>query len=169
MADDNTPHGEPGADAPQETAPQETDWKAEARKWETRAKENLTAAKANEAAAQRLAEFEESQKTEAQKLQDRLAAAEQRAAEVELRALRAEVAADKGIPAALLSGSTKEELEASATALIEFKGITPTDDVPAPRTYIVPEEGGLPNLGATTTPTPGIGTLRAAYAKTERQ
>ena len=43
-----------------------TDWKAEARKWEQRAKDNKSA-------ADRLAAFEESQKTEAEKLADRLA------------------------------------------------------------------------------------------------
>lgn len=41
---------------------------------------------------------------------------------MELKANRAEVAAEKGIPAELLSGSTREELEASADALIAFKG-----------------------------------------------
>ena len=123
MADENTPQGEPQepvAPAPQE--PQETDWKAEARKWESRAKENLTVAKANEDAAKRLAEIEEAQKTEAEKAAERLAAAEKRASELEAKALRAEVANAKGVPANLLSGSTQEELEASADALLAFKG-----------------------------------------------
>lgn len=123
MADEITPQGEPqGPDAPEKQEPAETDWKAEARKWESRAKENLTAAKANEEAAQRLAEIEEAQKTEAQKAQERLEAAERRAAELEARSIRAEVAAAKGVPANLLSGSTQEELEASADALIAFRG-----------------------------------------------
>lgn len=74
------------------------------------------------AKASKLAEFEEAQKTEAQKAQERLEAAEKRAAELESKATRAEVAAAKGVPAALLSGSTQEELEASADALIAFKG-----------------------------------------------
>lgn len=128
MADDNAPQGapqEPSAPATQEPAPQETDWKAEARKWESRAKENLTAAKANEDAAKRLAEIEEAQKTDAQKAQERLDAAEKRAAELELRSIRAEVAAAKGVPANLLSGSTQADLEASADALIAFRGEQP--------------------------------------------
>lgn len=74
------------------------------------------------AQAAKFAKFEESQKTEAQKAQERLEAAEKRAAELEAKAIRAEVAAEKGIPASLLSGSTREELEASADALIAFKG-----------------------------------------------
>ncbi|MFF2054119.1 hypothetical protein ACFVU2_21110 [Leifsonia sp. NPDC058194] len=66
----------------------------------------------------------ESQKTEAEKVQERLDAAEKRSAELEVKATRAEVAAAKGVPAELLSGSTKEELEAAADALIKFKGDT---------------------------------------------
>ena len=74
------------------------------------------------AKADQFAQWEEAQKTEAQKTADRLAAAEKRAAELEVKALRAEVAASKGVPAELLTGSTKQELEAAADALIEFKG-----------------------------------------------
>ena len=75
-----------------------------------------------EAKAARLAEIEEANKTEAEKAAEKLAAAEKRAAELEAKATRAEVAAAKGVPAALLTGSTQEELEASADALIEFRG-----------------------------------------------
>jgi len=99
-----------------------TDWKSQARKWEQRAKENLAAAKANDDAAKRLAEIEEANKTEAEKTAERLAAAEKRAAELEAKALKAEVAAAKGVPVSLLTGSTQEELEAAADALIEFRG-----------------------------------------------
>ena len=73
-------------------------------------------------AADRLAQIEEASKTEAEKTAERLAAAEKRAAELEAKALRAEVAAAKGVPAALLTGSTAEELEAAADALIAFRG-----------------------------------------------
>lgn len=142
MADEITPHGEPAAiETPIVETPPETDWKTEARKWEQRAKENLTAAKANEAAAKRLAEFEESQKTEAQKLQEERDAARIELATERSARLRAEVAADKGIPASLLSGSTQEELEASADALIAFKGVT---DAPAPVVPSVPTIGTSP-------------------------
>jgi len=74
------------------------------------------------AKAAKYAELEEANKTEAQKTADRLAAAEKRATELEAKALRAEVAAAKGVPAALLTGSTAEELEAAADALIAFRG-----------------------------------------------
>src|SRR5690606_29774680 len=74
------------------------------------------------AKAAKLAEFEESQKSEAEKVAERLAAAERRAAELESQVARTEVAAAKRVPAELLTGSTREEFEASADALIAFKG-----------------------------------------------
>lgn len=100
----------------------ETDWKAEARKWEARAKESKKDADANKSAAERLAEIEAANQTEAEKAATRAEAAEKRAAELEAQVLRAEIANTKGVPAALLTGSTKEELEAAADALIEFRG-----------------------------------------------
>ncbi|MEW2011401.1 hypothetical protein AB0300_18220 [Microbacterium sp. NPDC078814] len=134
MAENEAPQGAEPVEGEQA---QGTDWKAEARKWESRAKQNLADAKANEGAAQRLAEIEEAQKTEAQKAQERLEAAEKRAAELELRAARAEVAATKGVPANLLSGSTQEELEASADALLAFRG-------EQQQKLIIPNEGKSP-------------------------
>jgi hypothetical protein len=122
MADNEAPQGAEPAETPDNPEPKETDWKAEARKWESRAKDNLAKANAHEDAARRLAEIEEAQKTEAQKAQERLDAAEKRAAELELRSIRAEVAAAKGVPANLLAGTTQEELEASADELIKFRG-----------------------------------------------
>jgi len=72
--------------------------------------------------AAKLAEIESANQTEAEKVQARLDAAEKRAVELESKALRAEVAAAKGVPSALLTGSTQEELEAAADALIAFRG-----------------------------------------------
>lgn len=138
MADNETPQGENPAETPDPQETKDTDWKAEARKWEARAKENLASAKQNETAARRLAEIEEAQKTETQKSQERLEAAEKRAAELELRSIRAEVAAAKGVPAALLTGSTQEELEAAADALIEFRGEQ------KPPSLHIPAEGSAP-------------------------
>ena len=97
-----------------------------------------------QAAIARLAELEESQKTEAQKAQERLEAAEKRAAELELRSIRAEVAAAKGVPGDLLTGSTQEELEASADALIAFRGEKPGGPV-------IPTQGTTPGGAAKTT------------------
>lgn len=74
------------------------------------------------AKAQKYAEWEEANKTEAQKTADRLAEIERENAELKSGKLRAEVAAAKGVPAALLTGGTQEELEAAADALIAFRG-----------------------------------------------
>lgn len=147
MADEIAPHGAPEAPvAPTPEAPAaETDWKAEARKWEQRAKENLGTAKANEAAAKRLAELEEAQKTDAEKAQERLNAAEKRASELELKATRAEVAAAKGVPASLLSGSTQDEFEAAADALLAFKG----DPAKGP---VLPTQGTAPTTAIASDP-----------------
>jgi hypothetical protein len=121
-----------------EPEPKEVDWKAEARKHEARAKENAAKAKANETAAQRLAEIEDANKSELEKAAARAEAAEKRAAELEAKALRSDVAAEKGVPAALLTGSTKEELEAAADALIAFRGEKPSNPL------VVPKEGSSP-------------------------
>ena len=74
------------------------------------------------ARAAKLSEIEEANKTEAQKTAERLAELERQNAELATAKLRADVAIAKGVPAALLTGSTQEELEASADALIEFRG-----------------------------------------------
>jgi membrane-associated HD superfamily phosphohydrolase len=89
-------------------------WKALARKNEQRAKENADAAK-------RLQEIEDAQKTETQKMLDRAEAAEKRATELELQALRADVALRKGLTATQakrLVGTTLDELEADADELL---------------------------------------------------
>jgi hypothetical protein len=62
----------------------------------------------------KLKELEDRDKTESEKLAGRVADAERRAAEAEAKALRFEVAVEKGVKARWLSGSTREELEAAA-------------------------------------------------------
>ncbi|MEZ5380156.1 MAG: hypothetical protein R2754_00015 [Microthrixaceae bacterium] len=84
------------------------------------------------AAEDRLAEIEEADKSEAQKLADRAAAAEKAAAEAQAKADRLEIAAEKGLTpqqAARLQGATREDLEADADELLElFKSSTGEDD-----------------------------------------
>lgn len=123
---EGTPTEQP--DIPPADTAGEKDWRAEAEKWKAFSRKHEDAAKANADKAKRLDELEESQKTELQKAADRAAAAEAKAAEIEARATRAEVAAEKGVPANLLTGSTQEELEASADALIAFRGQQPKPD-----------------------------------------
>lgn len=101
------------------------DHAAEAAKWKALARKHEETAKANVEKAKRLDALEEANKSETEKLIARAEAAEKAAAEATSKALRADVAAAKGVPAALLSGSTQEELEAAADALLAFKGTTP--------------------------------------------
>lgn len=79
----------------------------------------------------KLQEFEDRDKTEAQKLAERAEAAERRAAEFETSALRLEVAALKGLTPAQakrLVGSTREELETDADELLTTFKPTKGDD-----------------------------------------
>src|SRR5690606_14377820 len=73
----------------------------------------------------KLREYEDANKSEAEKVTERLTAAEKAANESGLTALRFEVALEKGLTKAQakrLVGSTKEELEADAEELLETFG-----------------------------------------------
>jgi hypothetical protein len=111
------------------------DWQAEAEKWKALARKHEANAKANAGAAAKLATLEEADKTEIQKLTDRVTLAEKRAEEAETKALRAEVAGSMGLTAAQakrLVGSTEEELRADAAELLEsFGGGKKADDAAA--------------------------------------
>lgn len=86
----------------------------------------------------RIKEFENRDKTDEQKRSEEADELRRENAELKSAKTRAEVAAAKGVPANLLSGSTQEELEASADALIAFKGEV------QPQKLIVPNEGKTP-------------------------
>lgn len=96
--------------------------------------------------AKQLDEITEAQKTEAEKAAEERAKLERENAELKVANLRAEVAEAKSdpakglvIPASLLTGSTREEIEASADQLIKFRG-------EKPQRADVPAEGGAPAL-----------------------
>lgn len=138
----DAPNTDTAPEAPAEEAPAETDWKAEAerlkaeaRKWETRSKDNAKA-------AQRLAEFEESQKTDLEKALARAEAAEKRASEYETQqqvaAWKAEISAGTGVPADALRGTSREELEAHAADLAPLLNASQ-------RGPYVPAPGNIPN------------------------
>ena len=134
MADNNAPQGAPEPEAPEKNQePQETDWKAEARKWESRAKENSQA-------AARLAEIEDANKTEVQRATEAQEAAERRAADAEARALRRDVALEHSLTkddAALLDAINDEDaMRALATRLAANSGHRPGNPAPL--------EGGTP-------------------------
>lgn len=97
------------------------DWKAEAEKWKALSRKNEAQAKANADAARRLTEIEDRDKTELQKAQEAAAAAEKRALAAETESLRARIAAAKGVAPDLLSGTTEEEITASADRLLAWR------------------------------------------------
>jgi hypothetical protein len=70
----------------------------------------------------KIAEFEERDKSEMEKLSGKITKSEQRAAEAEAKLLRFEVAQERDVPAKLvplLTGKTREELEAQAALILE--------------------------------------------------
>lgn len=88
---------------------------------------------ARKAAEKRIADFEAKEKerndaamSELEKANARADAAEKSASEAAAKVLRADVAATKKVDAALLTGTTQEELEASADRLLAWKGTTPS-------------------------------------------
>lgn len=99
----------PVADGAAEKA-QETDWAAEARKWKELSRKNEARMKEN---AEKARLYDEAQEAAAK--------AEARAAALEAKVLRTQVAAAKGVDADLLSGTSQEELEASADRLIAWR------------------------------------------------
>ena len=92
----------------------EVDWKAEARKWEARAKENKSK-------ADKLDEIEEASKTALEKATERAQKAENQVKAYKQEAQRKqwleEVSSETGLPASVLRGSTREEIEAHAQIL----------------------------------------------------
>lgn len=110
-------------------------WKQKAREQEKRAKDNADAAK-------RLAEIEQSQKSEAEKTADRIKQLETEAGEARREALRFKVASEFGIASEraelLLTGSDEETMRRQAAAL---KGETDERKKQGNR---VPREGQTP-------------------------
>lgn len=108
---------EPVEAAEPQGAEEATDWKAEARKWEKRAKD----ANSFKEAADKWHEYEASLKPAQERMAEELAATKAEAESARTALLRYEVAAEKEIPAEavkLLQGSTREELEEAADALL---------------------------------------------------
>lgn len=90
------------------------------------------AAKAREALEAKVREFEDRDKSETEKLTGRIKELEQlyeqsqkslSAKDVDI--LRRDVARDKNVPVSAVTGATKEEMEAAADALLEWRGSQP--------------------------------------------
>lgn len=143
--ENETANEAPKTDEPQGSEEKETDWKEQARKWEARAK----AAKSDTEDAKRWREYEASQKTEHEKQAERLAQLEAEAASATLKLTRYEVAAAKAVPSEaidLLTGSTREELEASADKLNSLIANQSKTNTPKPDA----NQGKATRNGATT-------------------
>ncbi|HLP97661.1 MAG TPA: hypothetical protein VK149_04370 [Sideroxyarcus sp.] len=116
-ATENPTVDEPVVESEPQGTEDTTDWKAEARKWEKRAKD----ANSYKEAADKWREYEAAQKPEQERVAEQLAAAKAEAESARTTLMRYEVAAEKKIPAEavkLLSGSSREELEEAADALL---------------------------------------------------
>lgn len=137
----------PAQDAPTEAAEakvEEIDWKAKAREWERRAKENKSA-------ADELAQIRESQKSEAERATDALAAVKAEAESARAELLRYQVAAKHGITDAedislFLTGSDEETLTKQATRLAERSSADGKPRAPKPD----PNQGRSGAAAATT-------------------
>lgn len=136
----DAPSAETGGDEPaaqetpaaaaEATAPQ-VDWEAEARKWKELSRKNESRMKENAEKARLYDEAQEQGKSELQKAQEAAAKAEARAAAMEAEAMRAKVAAATGVDADLLSGSSEDELRASAERLLAWRGAQVPKGAPA--------------------------------------
>ncbi len=104
---------------------------AEIRKLRSEAASNRKAAQEAQA---KVTEYESANQTELEKLNGRLAKTEKERDEAKSSLLRFEVAAEKQVPAEaleLLTGTTREELEAKADKLLELvKSRTETEKAP---------------------------------------
>lgn len=92
----------------------------------------------------RLAEKEDAEKSELQRIQERAERAEKELNETRSALLVAEVAKEYGVPANLLDGKDREEIEARAKALAEWASASkrPADDLPGrPKPKLVPGSG----------------------------
>ena len=136
----DAPSAETGGDVPAaqdapaaaaEATAQQVDWEAEARKWKELSRKNESRMKGNAEKARLYDEAQEQGKSELQKAQEAAAKAEARAAAMEAEAMRAKVAAATGVDADLLSGSSEEELRASAERLLAWRGAQVPKGAPA--------------------------------------
>jgi hypothetical protein len=120
QTEDATPQGEVEVET--------TDWKAMARKWEQNAKSNREA-------ADRWREYESSLKSEDEKRAERLTQVEAELLTERAERTRLEVASEKGLTAdavRLLTGTTREEIESQADALLKLVANQSSPKTPRP-------------------------------------
>lgn len=120
QTEDTKPHGD--------VEVEDTDWKAEARKWESRAKSNIDD-------ADRWREYESSLKSEDEKRAERLAEVERELITERAVRVRLEIASEKGLSAdalKLLTGTSREEIETQADALLKLVADQSSPKTPKP-------------------------------------
>lgn len=102
----------------------------------------------------KLKEFEDRDKSDLERLTERAEAAEKAVAAAEVRSLRLEIAAEKGLTPAQakrLVGDTRDELEADAQELLDtFKPVTNDESPDVTESLDLGNRGGAPKKGATT-------------------
>lgn len=107
----------------EETHVDTTDWKAEAKKWEARSKANRREADELKAKADKWDQHEQEGKTELERMSEELEAAKAERDRLkradEQRRWAAEVAETTHVPAGVLRGTTKEEMQAHAEQLLK--------------------------------------------------
>lgn len=110
-----------------DTEPQ-VDFAKEAEKWKALARKHEEQAKRNAEAAQRLKEIEDAGKSESEKLQAALEEAQSRAKQSTIKALKLEIAAEKGLPKSLAKFlpdiDNEVDMMQAADELLEAAGTT---------------------------------------------
>ena len=131
MSEEQSPVETP--EVPDQPPAQETDWKAMSRKWEAQAK-------ANAAAAKKLADLEEAAKTDEQRRVEQVTRLETELSQYKLReqqqAWAVEIVQGSQIPATVLRGGSREEMEAHFHSL---QALIP--DAPQTQRVVIPREG----------------------------
>jgi hypothetical protein len=172
MAEDttsNTPATEGSATEPDEQATQPSDLGDAGKKalQEERQKARALQKQVNEALA-RLKQFEDRDKSEAEKTAERLSEFEKRATAAEQRALRLEVAAEKGLTpgqAKRLVGATREELESDADDILAtFPAAPAVPERKAPKPD--PSQGSRAEAGKGGSVAAGAALYQQKHAKT---
>lgn len=122
---EETPNGEVTKSNDEETVEY---WKARSRQHEKQSKEN-------KAAADAWAEYQDSQKSVEEKRAEELAALQMQLDKERTERIRLEIASERGISGdalKLLDGSTREEIEAKADALLELIAAQSSNKSPKP-------------------------------------
>lgn len=127
---DNAPKNEDNA-----AVKTEIDWKSESRKWENRAKENRRAANERDELAKAIGDKDATIEALKAKVADFETAAK-------VREWSANAAAEHGISADLIRGTTEDEINAHAAAIAKA-----LHDVKPPVAPVVPQAGATPDNG----------------------